>query len=420
MNNTKKLGAKIGRELKQTFRSLRHRNFLVYSAGQLVSLSGTWMQSLALSWTTYNLTHSAWLLGLVAFCLNLPVLILSIFGGMAADKFNRRKIILATQWVQMVLSAVLALLVFTHTLQIWMLLVLSVLGGISTAFELPSRQAVIPDLVDQQDMVNAIGINSALFNTTRLIGPALAALLLARFGAAACFAVNALSYVAAIHTLRSVKIPRKQTVHNSNHSGAWQGLVISWKTREIRQIFVLTTITGLFGFQFMTLLPVLVDKVFHASASTMGLFSAASAMGALCASLLMSHRSEASSLKGIVSAASASLAFCLMGLALSHSLALSTVIMILIGASIAVELNGANALLQLRVDDRVRGRVMGIYTMLMLGAAPFGSLLIGHLTDLFGIQAGIAVCAVACALASMFYSTRRRSASSKDTRRLLR
>ena len=182
MSFTERLLARLRHELSQTFRSLRHPNYLKYSAGQLVSLTGSWMQTTALAWIAYNLTHSALFLGLVGLFCNIPVLLLSLFGGMVADRYDRRRVLVIAQWISMALATVLTALVYTDNLQVWMILALSVVSGIISAFEVPSRQAIVVDLVKGQDLVNAISLNSVIFNSTRILGPALGAILLGQIG----------------------------------------------------------------------------------------------------------------------------------------------------------------------------------------------------------------------------------------------
>jgi MFS family permease len=409
MASTKEFVARVRGELAQTFRSLRHPDFLMYSGGQLISLTGSWMQQMALAWITYSLTHSALFLGLVGLFTNVPVLLLSLFGGMVADRYNRRRVLIMAQWASMASAAILTALVVTDSLQVWMILALAVVSGIITAFEVPSRQAIVSDLVHGEDMVNAISVNSVIFNTTRMFGPAIGAFLLGSFGAEVCFALNTLSFLAAIYTLRRLTIEQKQeSAADKRDTPISEGLRFAWGNAEIRNILILTSFTSFFGFQFATLLPVFVSDVFHASAGALGLLSAASAMGALGGSLFLANRGKPSELHRNICVASIGLAVSLFLFAMSPNLYLSAFIEVFIGLSISVQLNSSNSLLQLTVPNAVRGRVLSMYTMILLGAVPFGSVVIGKLTDSSGAPLAVAVCAVACAGAAVYYVLRGR------------
>jgi MFS family permease len=408
MSLTTKLIARVRDEFGKTFRSLRHPNFLMYSSGQLVSMTGTWMRTMALQWITYNLTHSALLLGLVGLCANVPILVLSLIGGMAADRYDRRRILVLTQWFSMAFSAALTILVFTDSLAVWMILLFSAASGIVSAFEVPSRQAIVPDLVRGQDMVNAISLNSVIFNTTRVIGPALGAIALAGLGATVCFALDTLSFIAAIFTLRSLKIEAKprRTKEQEQAASIKAGLRYAFGEPEIRNILILTVFTSFFGFQFSALLPVFVTDVFHASASALGFLAAASALGALASSLFLASRGKPAQLHRNICIASIGVGVTLLLFSLSRSLMLTAFIELFIGVFISMQMNSVNSLLQLKITDDVRGRVMSIYSMILLGAVPFGSVVIGSLTDRVGAPLAVAVCAIACLGAGVFYVTR--------------
>jgi len=405
MSFTERLVARFRHELSQTFRSLRHPNYLKYSGGQLVSLTGSWMQTTALAWIAYNLTHSALFLGLVGLFCNIPILLLSIFGGMVADRYDRRRVLVVTQWFSMALAIVLTALVFTDSLQVWMILALSIASGIISAFEVPSRQAIVVDLVKGQDLVNAISLNSVIFNSTRILGPAIGAVLLGQLGPSVCFGLNAVSFLAAIITLQQLRLDKPASDTPSPKVPFVAGLRAAFGVKQIRDILILTALTSFFGFQFSTLLPVFVKDVFHATPEALGLLAAASAFGALTGSLFLASRGRPSQLHRNISIDSVGVAVSLGLFAFSSNLYLSAFIEVFIGIAISVQLNSANSLLQLTVPNDVRGRVMSIYTMILLGAAPFGSVVIGKLTDVVGAPWAVAVCAIACAGAAIFYVT---------------
>lgn len=407
----RRLCGRVRQELSQTFRSLRHRNFRLYNLGQLISLTGSWMESVALQWITYQMTHSAWLLGLVAVCTNGPVLFFSLWGGTVADRFDRRRTLIATQWIDLLLAAVLTVLVATNVITVWMILLLSVLTGITTAFEMPCRQAIVPDLIEKQDMVNAVGVNSIILNTTRMIGPAVGAFLLATVGDAVCFGLNTLSFVAAIVTLYLLRLPQREKVRDSQsvdeRLSITAGLKESWRNKELRNLFVLMLFTSFFGFQFSALLPVFVSDVFHESAEWLGFFAGACAFGSLAASLFIAGRLKPEGLKSTIKAAAVGISVTLLGFALSRSMIGTVVVLVLIGIVYSLLFNCSNSLLQLSVSDSLRGRVMSVYTMILLGASPFGSLVIGRVADSVGAPWAMAVCAIACGFSALFYITRK-------------
>ena len=408
--SARRLAAKLRGEFATTFSSLRHRDYLVYSIGQLVSMTGTWTQQIALAWITYSITHSAWLLGLVSLFANVPVLLLSLVGGMVADRFDRRRVIMITQYVEMALATLLTVLVFTNHLEVWMILGMSALFGVANAFEMPARQAFFPELVHGENLVNAISLNSVIFNITRMCGPALGAILLVAVGQAACFGLNALSFLAAIVTLHMLRPEITPAPKKKSKVPMSEGLRIAFGTAPIRNIFILTFFTSFFGFQISALLPVFVSDVFHASAGSLGLLSAASALGALGGSLFLASRGKKEQLSRTAGLAAIGVALTLFAFSFSHSIWLSAAINIFIGVAVSMQLNSANSLLQLSVTDDVRGRVMSVYTMTMLGAVPFGSLAIGHLADIMGAPIAVLVCAVACGLSALFYITRKSTA----------
>lgn len=408
-SSIKQLGARLRAELAQTFRSLRQPNYRTYSIGQLISLTGSWMQSVALQWIAYDMTHSAWLLGVVAVFTNVPVLLLSLLGGAAADRYDRRRILIATQWVELIVAVVLTALVATGSLQIWMILGLSSIMGIATAFEMPSRQALVPELSNQDDLVNAISLNSVILNSTRMVGPAIGAVLLASWGGAICFGINAFSFLAAIITLHMLRLTPKAPVEKKPGAttSMLDGLRAVISTPAIRNLFILTFFTSFFGFQFTVLLPMYVRDVFHRSAESLGLLTAATGVGSLAASLFFASRAKPELLKRTIKIAAVGVAVTLLAFAASPYLPLTLVILVFTGIAFSMQFNSSNSLLQLGIDDAVRGRVMSVYSMILLGAAPFGSLLIGMLADAYGAPLAVAVCGIACSFSALFFITRK-------------
>jgi len=399
-------------ELKNTFRSLRNRDYRVYSSGQLISLTGTFMQNVAQSWLVYQLTSSALMLALVGVAAFAPTFLLSLVGGATADRYDRRKIIVITQWLDLIAAVVMAVLYFSNALQIWMILALSAFTGVVTAFEMPARQAFVPDLVDGRDMVNVVSINSSIMSFTRLLGPALGAALLAAFGEGLVFALNAASYVAAIVTLhmlkpRSVKPAASGTANKRQSASIKDGLKFVLANTTIRNVLIMTAFVSLFGMQFSILMPVFVSKVLHQSSGALGLLTAASALGSLIGALIIANRGQAGTLKRVLGLASVGVALGSFAFALSGLLWLSATIAVLLGLSTSVQMNSSNALMQLSVSDQVRGRIMSMYSMCFLGLVPIGSLLFGRIADAYGAPVSVGICAVMCSLGSLFYFTRK-------------
>ena len=401
-------------ELSSTFRSLRNRDYRVYSIGQLISLAGTFMQNVAQSWVVYQLTSSALMLALVGVAGFAPTFLLSLVGGSVADRYDRRKVIVITQWLDLIAAAIMAVLFFTHVLQIWMILALAAFTGVVTAFEMPARQAYVPELVEGRDMVNVVSINSSIMSFTRLLGPALGAALLAGFGEGLVFALNALSYVAAIVTLHMVKPKAEEAVaggKSAEHDGETvsikDGLKFVLASATIKNVLIMTAFVSLFGMQFSILMPVFVSKVLHRSSGALGVLTAASALGSLLGALIIANRGQAGTLKRVLGVASIGVAIGLSAFALSGLFWLSATVAVFLGLSTSVQMNSSNALMQLSATDQVRGRIMSIYSMCFFGLVPIGSVLFGKIADAYGAPLSVGICAVMCSIGSLYYLTRK-------------
>ncbi len=408
LNKLFALFPRLREELGQAFRSLRNPNYLRYSIGQLISLIGTNMQNVAMAWLVYQMTGSALLLGTVSLASNGPVLLLSLFGGMVADRLDRRKVLIVTQWAELAFAGILTALVFTNVLQVWMILVLSVLQGIAVAFETPCRQAFVADIVEGQDMVNVVSINSSIMNMTRLVGPAVGAALLALFGAGICFLLNSASYLAAIYTLQTITTKPAARADKGKSSGTLaDALKLVLVTPAIRNVLIITVAMGFFGLQVMALLPVFASSVLHGNESTFGYLTAATAAGSLIGSLLIASRGKASDLTKAAGWFALALAVALAGFSMSANLIMSLVALVFCGFCISMQMNSSNTILQLAVNDQYRGRVMAVYTMVVFGAVPMGTLAFGWVTDLIGAPHAVLICAAVTGLAGLFYTTRK-------------
>lgn len=415
--------SKVGKELKQTFRSLSNRDYRVYSLGQVISLCGTWMQTVALSWLVYRLTGSAAALGMVSFASGMPLLVFTYFGGMIADRFDRRRILLTTQTLAMLQAIVLTFLTVTGLVSVPWIVALALIAGTITAVELPARQSFVPDLVGKSDLTNAIGINSAIWNVSRTIGPALGGVLIGIFGEAACFGFNAVSYLAALVSLLMLS-------HIATTGGAKQDGKTDAKPKdkksdsiwpilmspEIKSVLLLSAATSMFGFQYGVLLPVVADKVLGGGASTLGFLSAAAGSGALIGSLALANRGDSKILRRGIGFACLTLA-CAIGLiAYSAWLPLSFIAVAIAGACISIQLSGGSSLVQAVTEPDKRGRIMGVYSTFMVGFTPFAAMIAGWLAELIGVSFTLYVSALSVFVSALLYLayTKKRLASLDD------
>ncbi|MBX9669740.1 MAG: MFS transporter [Candidatus Obscuribacterales bacterium] len=409
---------RVAREMQQTFRSLNNRDFRVYSWGQVISLSGTWMQSVALSWLVYKLTGSAAALGMVTFAGSLPLLLLTYPGGIIADRFDRKKVLVISQVLAMIEATALTVLTYTGLINVTWLVILAIIRGSITAIELPARQSFVPDMVEKGELTNAIGINSAIWNTSRTIGPALAGLFIGIFGETVCFALNALSYVAALISLGMITVkPREHNAKTDEQDSTGAGNRSVWSILmdpKVRTVLFLSAATSLFGFQYGVLLPVVVDQVLGGTASTLGFISAAAGIGALVGSLALANRGNSRVLRPGIGIACLSLSVAIALIAFSKLLIISVVAVALAGASVSVQLSGGNSLVQSSVSERYRGRVMGLYSTFMLGFAPLAAMLAGWLAEYMGVSYTLYLSSFCVFVAASLYLFFSRKLKEKD------
>jgi MFS family permease len=393
----------LKKEFNQTFRSLKHRNFRIYFLGQMVSLSGTWMQSVALSWLVYRLTHSPVALAQVESANLLPMLIFGLAGGSLADKVDRKKMLLCTQILAMLQAIVLAYLTLTNQVQIWEAIALAAWVGTCSAFEVPSRQALLVDLVEREDLVNAISLNSSLFQGARTIGPALGGMLVAAAGEGICFVINAISFLAAIVAISMLKVKKKEKVSHADTRHISQALKFVWQEIPVRRVLLLQIVLSLFGLQFTVLLPMFASDVLGGDVKTLGMLRAIAGVGALLAALNLAHRGSGEFLKRAIGFASVGFSVALIAFCFSRSLWISLGLASLIGMAMTTQMSGGHSLFQLAVSDRLRGRVMSIYMMVVLGLAPFGSYFVGICAARWGAPLTVAVCGVVCLCSGITY-----------------
>src|SRR5580658_8881050 len=391
-----------------TLRALRHRNFQLFFTGQLISLIGTWMQSVAQSWLVYRLTGSPALLGLVSFAGQIMIFVLSPIAGYAADRLNRHRVVIATQSASMLLALVLAALTLTDRIRIWELFVLAALLGVVNAFDMPARQSFLVEMVGRGDLMNAIALNSSMFNGARIIGPAIAGILVARIGEGWCFFANGISYVAVIWGLLLMKVQpfRPAPALMSPWETIREGFQYVGGTVPIRAIVILIAIVSFAGMPYTVLMPVFADRILHVGPQGLGVLMGATGVGALGGALLLASRTRLTGFTIWIPTAAAIFAVSLAGFAASNRMWLSCAMLFIAGFAVMLQVGASNTLIQSMVPDHLRGRAMSVYSMMYIGIGPFGALVAGFAADSFGSRATIGAGAVVCLAASAVFALR--------------
>jgi MFS family permease len=391
-----------------SIRALRHRNFRLFFGGQLISLIGTWMQSVAQSWLVYSLTGSTVLLGLVGFASQIPVFLLAPIGGVVADAVNRNRVVIATQTSSMVLASILAALTISGHIQIWQIFLLASLLGVVNAFDIPARQAFIVEMVGREDLVNAIALNSSMVNGARLVGPAIAGILVSLVGEGWCFAANALSYIAVIAGLLLMDVPERiiQPQAGSALRSISEGFGFVAATPPVRALMLLLGLVSLMGMPYSTLMPVFADRILGAGAGGLGVLMGMSGAGALIGALALAAKRSLRGLGRWVAWSSAAFGVSLILFSLSRTFWLSALLLVPVGCSMMVQMASSNTLIQSMIPDHLRGRVMSIYSMMFMGMAPFGALMAGALAHRLDAAATVAVGGVACLAGAAIFGVR--------------
>jgi len=393
--------------IRHTLRALRHRNYRLYFTGQGISLIGTWMQSIALSWLVYRLTGSALLLGAVGFAGQIPSFLLSPLGGVLADRLNRRRVLIATQSLAMFQAFALSALVLTHVIQVWEIVALSVFNGLVFAFDAPTRQSFIVEMTqNREDLGNAIALNSSLFNSARVIGPSIAGVLLAAVGEGLCFFLNGVSYLAVIASLFAMRIqPRERP---EQVTAMWEGLREGFSYaagfKPIRYTLMLLSLVSLMGMPYAVLMPIFAKQILHGGERTFGWLMASAGVGALTGALFLASRRSVLGLGRLIPTAATIFGFGLIAFALSRVIWLSAALLVLIGFGMIVQMASSNTIIQTIVEEDKRGRVMAFYTMAFMGTAPFGSLLAGALANAIGPPNTVIVGGASCLLGAALFA----------------
>jgi MFS family permease len=395
--------------VQQMLRALQHRNFRLFFIGQGISLIGTWMQLIAMSWLVYRLTSSAFLLGIVGFCSQIPAFLLAPFAGVLADRINRQRLLLCTQTLALLQSAILAALVLTGTIQVWHIIGLSLFIGLVNSVDVPTRQSFFVEMVDRKDdLANAIALNSSMFNGARLVGPALAGALIAILGEGVCFLLNSMSYFAVIVALAMMKLtPGKRAVpRNSLWQELREGFTYAFDFVPIRSILLLLSLVSLVGVPFTVLMPVFAREILHGGAHTFGFLMAASGFGAFTSALYLASRKSVLGLGRMIAISTALFGIAQGIFALSRYLWLSLPMLFLAGFSVITLQASSNIILQTIVQEEKRGRIMSFYTMSFLGMATFGSLLAGTLAGSIGAPNTVLLCGIACLAVSLLFASK--------------
>jgi len=374
------------------FRALRHRNYRLFFAGQLVSLMGTWMQSVAQSWLVYAMTHSPLLLGLTSFCAQVPLFFIAPFAGAISDRLDRRRLLIVTQGLAMVQAVILAWLTLTHTVSVWEIMVLACSLGLINSFDVPTRQAFTIEMVGREDLRYAISLNSVMFNLARIVGPGAAGLLVATAGEGVCFSLNAISYAAVLFSLFMMNtVARHGSPAREHPLRALQAAAIYvWATKAIRRPLMLLAVSSCFGASYLALMPAFARDVLHQDSEGLGLLMAAVGAGALCGAYALSRLHDRHLLLApVISAAVFGTSLVLFSQ--SRTLPLSMVLLLPTAFGLMLLGGSCNSIIQTLVDDRMRGRVVAFYSMAFIGMMPWGSLLLGWLGGLIGVSGAVAL-----------------------------
>lgn len=388
------------------FRALRYRNFQLFFGGQLISLIGTWMDTIAEAWLVYRLTGSSLMLGTVAFAGQIPVFLLAPLGGMVADRLDRRKVVIATQTSSMILAGILAALTLSGRVKVWEVAALAASMGVVNAFDIPARQAFLVEMVGREDLMNAIALNSSMFNGARVIGPAIAGILVAYIGEGWCFFANSVSYIAVIAGLLMMRIePRAIEEHlTSAIDHIAEGFRFVHSTAPIWALLLLLGLVSLVAMPYSVLMPVFAAKILHGNAQTLGELMGATGIGALTGALVLASRTGLKGLSHWVANSCAGFGLALILFSFSHWRIISIVLLVPAGFSMMVQMASSNTLIQAMVPDRLRGRTMAVYSMMFMGMAPVGSFLAGAIADRIGAQWTVALGGIGALAGAFFFS----------------
>lgn len=396
----------------ETFRSLKHSNFRLFFFGQLISLPGLWIQNIAMGWLVYRLTNSAFLLGVVGFASQIPAFVVTPIAGVYADKLNRRKVLMVTQSVSMIVALTLAALILTDKITIVYIVIGAVINGTSFAIDNPFRHAFLVNMIDdRKDLPNAIALNSSMYNSARFIGPPLGGLLVAAAGEGICFLVNGLSYIAVLGSLAAMKVAPfiKNEAESSVLHNLVEGFKYAYKTEHLRILISIVIIISLVGLPFQVFMPVFAKNILAGNSQTLGFLTGALGAGALTGALTLANQPSIKRFPDIMLISGLLFSIGLGTFALSNHIALSLISLFVTGSGMVVLFAACNSLLQTMIHEQMRGRIVSLYTMSFMGFTPIGSFIIGSVSNLGGIQTTLTITATLCLFAIIWYSRKRSS-----------
>jgi len=392
----------------EIFRTLKYRNFRLFLIGQGISTVGTWMQAVASGWLAYRLTNSPFMLGVVGFASQAPIFLLGPFGGFLADIGNKRRILIVTQVISMAQALVLAALTISGRIEVWHIIILSVVLGCVNSFDMPVRQSFVVDMVEDKDALgNAIALNSLQFNVARLIGPSIAGILIAAFGEGICFLMNGLSFIAVIWSLAAMRVAARAAGKPKNYKvvdSIREGFDYVRGSLPIRYILLLISVISITGTSYVVLMPVFAKDVIGGGATTLGFLMSSAGVGALAATIYLASRKTVRGLGRMIVVCSSLFGISLFAFSFSKNLLVSMFILAVTGFGIIAHMAASNTILQTIADDDKRGRVMSFYMIAFIGMAPIGSLISGMLASSIGVSGTLMICAgVSLAASAVFY-----------------
>lgn len=392
-------------DLTTRFRALTYRNFQLFVIGQLISLIGTWMQTAAQQWLVYEQTGSAALLGVFGFASQVPMLLLAWMGGYVGDRYSRHRGVITTQSCSMVLAFVLAGLAFGHIIRTWQLIFIAFLAGIVNAFDVPIRQAFFVHMVDKDDLPNAIALNSSIFNGARIIGPPLAGFAIAYIGAGWCFFLNGVSFIAVIVALLMMSLPRTEIKRNGESPirAFAEGFRFAMNDVPIRSALFLLSTLSLFGLQYSVFLPIYAKDILHGDAKTFGLLMSAAGVGAFLGALQFAARTQYKGLARWIGATCTVCAIGLLVISLATSFWLCALVLFAVGFAATSQMAATNTIIQQRVPDEMRSRLMAVYATLFMGVQPIGALFAGYAAKHLGAPHALLLLGVLVLIACVIF-----------------
>ena len=391
---------------KVIFRTLKYKNYRLFFTGQSISLIGTWIQIIAASWLIYRLTNSAFLLGLLTFAGQLPTLLFTPFAGVMVDRWDRYKLIKTTQILFAFQSLIFGVLVLTEIIQIWHIIILNIFGGFVMAFDSPVRQSFVVDIVeDKKDIGNAVALNSMLFNMARMVGPAIAGILVAMIGEGWCFIINTITFLAIIVNLHLMDIKKTILKKSNNHvlTDLKEGFLYTYNFLPIRYILIILAFVSIVGMSMNVLMPIYTKDILLGDSKVLGFLMSSLGIGSLVGGIKLATKDSPKGLEKNIFWATIIFGLSLIILPIFHNFLYAMLIMLFIGFGMISQIISSNTMIQSLVDDDKRGRVMGIYSMSFMGTAPIGSLFAGTLSGLIGVMNTSIIAGTCCILAGLFF-----------------